>query len=56
MNRNTVTVECLYGMCSACECENACACKCHWLDAHAAEDDANYGYWPDDEPEAGEGR
>ena len=32
MNRRTVTAECLLGMCEACECENACACECHFED------------------------
>lgn len=38
MNRNTVTAECLHGMCVACECENACACTCHLRDDWDDED------------------
>jgi hypothetical protein len=26
------TAECLHGMHSACQCENACACRCHLRD------------------------
>ncbi len=29
MNANTYSAECLMRMCSACDCENACACECH---------------------------
>jgi len=34
MNRHTVSAECLHGCCTACDCENACACSCHLEDLY----------------------
>lgn len=47
MNTYTVSAECLHGFCSACRYED-CACRCHWRDALAAQNDG-----PDIEDQVG---